>query len=334
MPAFDVTASPTQLTLKAGETGTVVVTVTNRLGRSVIARADKIVEPASAGAWVKAPANSQRTFSDQPATEEFRYEIAIPPNTPGTSFKFRVDVVEVGATDDNFGQGNTVQVTVPAVEIKPPPPPPKIPVWVWPLVAVVVIGVGIGIWLMLKDGGGMPNVVEKQFDDAEKAMQKENIVVVRVDSLSAAADTTKYERGTVMAQVPAAETELKGTKEAPDTVRLVVQKDFTVVPADLVNIKPVDAASKLGMAGLGIKVLSKGSDSVTALKGLIIETAPVPGALAVRGDSVGVFVGSFCSRSDPRCNRRVHEVVDLILISKINADMQKRGVRIPQIKPD
>ena len=58
MPAFDVTATPTQLTLKAGETGVIVVTVTNRLPRSVIARADKIVEPASAAAWVKAPANA------------------------------------------------------------------------------------------------------------------------------------------------------------------------------------------------------------------------------------------------------------------------------------
>ena len=54
MPAFDVTASPPQLTLKAGATATVVVTVTNRLGRAVTARADKVVEPATAAAWFRA----------------------------------------------------------------------------------------------------------------------------------------------------------------------------------------------------------------------------------------------------------------------------------------
>jgi hypothetical protein len=316
MPAFDVTANPTQLTLKGGTTGTIVVTVTNRLGRSVIARADKIVEPATAAAWVKAPADSQRTFSDQPATQDFRYEITIPPNTPGMSFKFRVDVVEVGATDDNFGQGNTVQVTVPAVEIKPPPPPPKIPIWVWPLVAVVVIGVGIGLYLMLKNGGGMPNVVEKQYDAAEKELQQNNMVVVRVDSLSAAADTTRFPVGAVLAQTPAAEAELKGTKEVPDTARLVVQKDFTVVPLDLVNIKPVDAANKLGPAGLFTNVQSQASDSVTAARGLIIRTVPASGALAVRGDSVAVVVGSFCSRSIPRCNIRIFMDAPIVRINE------------------
>lgn len=322
MPAFDVTASPTQLTLKAGATGTVVVTVTNRLGRSVIARADKIVEPASAAGWVKAPANSQRTFSDQPATEEFRYEISIPPNTPGTSFKFRVDVVEVGATDDNFGQGNTVQVTIPVVPIEQPKPQPKIPVWVWPLVAVVVIGVGIGVWLMLKGGGGgMPKVVEKQFDDAETELQKENIVVVRVDSLSAAADTTRFPAGAVMAQTPAAEAELKGTKEIPDTARLVVQKSFSVVPPDLVNITPVNAANKMVTAGLFTSVRTQSTDSVTAARGLILRTIPESGTLVARGDSVAVFVGSFCSRSNPRCNIRIF--IDVGAIDRIN-----RGIRV------
>jgi len=47
MPAFDVTAVPQTLTLKPGATATIQVTVSNKLGRSAIARADKSVEPAS-----------------------------------------------------------------------------------------------------------------------------------------------------------------------------------------------------------------------------------------------------------------------------------------------
>jgi len=326
MPAFDVTASPTQLMLKGGETGTIVVTVTNRLGRSVIARADKIVEPASAAAWVKAPPDSQRTFSAQPATEDFRYEITIPPNTPGMSFKFRVDVVEVGATDDNFGQGNTVAVTVPAPEVVKPIEPKKIPVWVWPLVAVVVIAVGIGIYLVLKDGGGgMPNVVEKQYDAAEQELQQKNMVVLRVDSLSAAADTTRFPAGAVMAQTPAAEAELTGSKEIPDTARLVVQKVFAVVPPDLVNILPVDAANKLGPAGLITSVRNQSSDSITAARGLIQRTLPVSGTLAARGDTVAVFVGSWCNPRVLRCGIFVRPV-DAGLIIRMNENVRSRFV--------
>ena len=213
MPAFDVTASPTQLTLKAGETGTVVVTVTNRLGCSVIARADKIVEPASAAGWARRRRTRSGSFSDQPATEEFRYEITIPPNTPGTSVKFRVDVVEVGATDDNFGQGNTVQVTVPAVVIKPPPPP-KIPY-------------GSGRRGRRGDWRGHRGLADAQGwrRDAER---RRKTVRGRGERAAegkhrggesrqpgAPPTTTKFPAGAVMAQTPAPDSALKGPRTFP-----------------------------------------------------------------------------------------------------------------------
>src|SRR5690349_2098846 len=121
MPAFDVTANPTRLSLKPGTSGTVVVTVTNKLGRAATARADKVVTPPAAAAWVKAPPDAQRPFSDQPTTQEFRFEVAIPANATPQTFTLRVDVVEVGAPgvgDDNFGQSETIGVTVPAADIR------------------------------------------------------------------------------------------------------------------------------------------------------------------------------------------------------------------------
>ena len=149
---------------------------------------------------------------------------------------------------------------------------------------------------------------------------------MRVDSLSAAADTTKFPAGAVMAQTPAAEAELKGTKEIPDTARLVVQKSFSVVPPDLVNITPVNAANKMVTAGLFTSVRTQSTDSVTAARGLIIRTIPESGTLVARGDSVAVFVGSFCSRSNPRCNIRVF--IDMTAIERIN-----RGIRVARPNP-
>ena len=88
---------------------------------------------------------------------------------------------------------------------------------------------GIVIWKLLPKGGKMPDLVGKTF--SESALPNEGLVVQRVDSL--AADTVKFRSGAVISQSIAPETKLEGTKDKPDTVRIVVQKDFTLVPLDL-----------------------------------------------------------------------------------------------------
>ncbi|HEU5217588.1 MAG TPA: PASTA domain-containing protein [Gemmatimonadales bacterium] len=320
MPAFDVTASPQTLSLKAGATSTIVVTVTNRLARTVTARADKVVQPAESAAWIKAPPDPQRILNEQ-ATQEFRYDVVIPPTAAGASLTVRFDVVEVGASDDNFGESNTVAVTVEKAIVKPPPPPPKIPVWVWPLVAVVVIAAGIGIYLATrpKGLGGMPNVVGQLFAVADSTLKADSIAVTRVDELNS--DTTRFKVGMVTDQDPDEGSPLK--KDSVNAVTLKVQKDYTVVP-NVANASQVDAATKLGLAGLVINVTSKSSDSVTAARGLIMNTDPGPGTLATKGDKVNAFVGSFCSRTQ-RC------YVYIMDINKIRAAQATglRGIRIP-----
>lgn len=143
----------------------------------------------------------------------------------------------------------------------------------------------------------MPNVVGKPYADAEgaikRAVKADAVVVQRADSLTAAADTVTSPAGTVITQSLAPDTKLKGTKDAPDTVRLVVQKDFAVVPAGLVHQTAVDAAGKLGLAGLATKVGWQAGDA--ALKDKVVATAPPEGALAVRGDTVTITVGYVCT---------------------------------------
>lgn len=325
MPAFDVTASPAQLTLKAGEKGTVTVTVTNCLNHEVTARADMVVTPQAAEAWVTAPAATQCRFSGQKATDKFLYEVELPPGyAEGISFTLRVDVVDVDHMEDNFGQSNAVAVTVPApAPVKPDNGKKKIPVWVWPVAAAVLIGIGVVLWLVLRQGG-MPGVVGKSYAEAEKLLQQEGLAVQRVDSLSSAADTATYGRGIVMKQWPEAGTKLTGKKDAPDTARVVVQKDFTVVPDSIVNVAPVEAGSRLGMAGLAVRMLSKSTDSATAASGKIVDAQPGPQTLAVRGDTVSLYTGLF---------RRFHLPPIVVHDATIDAAMSANRTQLKKWSP-
>ena len=301
MPAFDVTATPASLTLKGGETGTFVVTATSRMTRRVTARAELAVAPDTLASWVKPVGETQKTFAAANATEKFTWEVTVPAGQAATSLTCTPSVVDVEAPEDNYGLGSAIAITVTAEAVKPLPPPPPFPKWIIPVVALVLIAAGVGVWLMLRDGGGgMPDLVGKQLDSAKASLAKSPIVVVAQDSLSSAADTVRFPAGAVMAQSPAAGTELKGSKDAPDTARLVVQKNFTVVPPNLVGSTPVDVASRLGLAGLAAR--SRGVIVRDAADmGKVRSTTPASGALAVVGDTVTIGVGARLCRPGVLC---------------------------------
>jgi len=153
MPAFDVTANPTTLTVKPGEKQTIVVTVTNRLGRPVTGRAILTVNPLSGAAWIKLPPDPQRVFTQPNATQEYRFGLDVPATaTPGV-YQVRIDVVDIELPDDNFGQSPTIALTVPAVAAPVPVVKPKFPWWIWLVAGVIVIGAGVTIWKVTSSGG-------------------------------------------------------------------------------------------------------------------------------------------------------------------------------------
>ena len=154
MPAFDVTANPTTITAKPGEQQTLVVTVTNRLGRPVTGRAIATVNPPSGAAWIKLPPDPQRVFSQPNATQEYRFGLEVPATaTPGV-YQVRIDVVDIELPDDNFGQSQTIAVTVPVVAAPVPVVKPRFPWWIWLVAGVVVIGAGVTIWKVTSGSGG------------------------------------------------------------------------------------------------------------------------------------------------------------------------------------
>ena len=156
MPAFDVTANPTTVTAKPGEKQTIVVTVTNRLGRAVTGRAIATVNPPSGAAWIKLPPDPQRVFSQPNATLEYRFGLELPATATPGAYQVRIDVVDIELPDDNFGQSQTIALTVLAVAAPVPVVKPRFPWWIWLVAAVVVIGAGVTIWKVTSGSGGDP----------------------------------------------------------------------------------------------------------------------------------------------------------------------------------
>lgn len=149
MPAFDVTTNPLKLpALKPGEQATIVATVTNRLSRRVTARAVAMVKPDSFKELVKPPANSQRTFAQTGATEEFQFTVQAPADAVPGSFTVMLAAYDVDQQDDNFGSSAPLTVTILPRDDGGGKPPPK-RWWIWVLVAVGVIGVGLLIWALV-----------------------------------------------------------------------------------------------------------------------------------------------------------------------------------------
>lgn len=150
MPAFNVTTTPTSLSLKAGESGTLVVVVSNRMGRPFLARVDPKPTPLAAAAWITPPPVTQRQFEADPAaTYNFEFTLQVPADAKAQAVQVRFDVVDPQVPDDPLAQGETVAVNVLAKDAPAPVKKPGIPWWVWVVAGAVVLGVGIGIKLLI-----------------------------------------------------------------------------------------------------------------------------------------------------------------------------------------
>jgi len=284
MPAFDVTTNPTKLPpLKPGDKAPVVVTATNRLARAVTARANKVVDPKSFDAFVKPPANAQRTFTQAGATQDFQFTVEIPADAKAGSATVRFDVVDVDQPDDNFGQSSGLQVVVEVPPPAPPPDKPKVPWWVWLIAAVVLIGIGIVVWRVVSGGKGkMPNVVGMTFADAKAKIGIDSTRITRFDTLDL--DTAAWKGNVVIRQHPPEGTSLK---PETTTVRLAVQKPFTLVPA-IGGLAGIEAGRRLGDAGLGISLRYRCQTTASPQEGHVIDFTPGVNTLVPRNSAVAV----------------------------------------------
>lgn len=181
--AFAVTTPTTTVTLDTSRVGQVSFTVSNISGRPLRARLRPLTQDPMKAEWLTVTGAAQRDFA-LGATEVFVVSVAVPADVPAGTYSFRGDAVGEDQPDEDFAQGPTVALTVPAAPVKP-----KFPWWIV-AVAVAVLIIGGIVFFVIKDSGGsskpspsptsgtvsIPNVVGQGESQAVQQLQALGLV--------------------------------------------------------------------------------------------------------------------------------------------------------------
>jgi hypothetical protein len=290
MPKFTLTTTPNDLTLEPGKTGTVVVVVSNRMGKPFLARVAPKVVPTTALAWVTSPPDAQFQFDASPtATHSFAFNVTVPPGTLPQVVQFRADVVDPQHGDDPLEQGETIAVTVaPATEVVEKRG--GVPWWIWLVVGGSILGAAIVIFMTVHQTG-VPNVSKMTAAKASEALTKAGFAKVNVkDSLGESADTV------VVGQLPAS-----GAKFAKgDTATIYVNRPGTTVPK-IVGMHIAVAIERLREADLKIGDTPGRWTPNQTEDDQIAEVNPGVGSRVVKGQPVTITIYSYSPTRPPTC---------------------------------
>lgn len=134
-----------------------VYTVTNVRGRPVrgMARAKPLGD--TKREWLSIAGETERDFGSG-GTEQFTVNFDAA-GAPAGKYPFRLDVATALNPDEDFTEGQTVTVEIPA---GPPPPEPKkkFPLWIILVIVGVVVVIGIVVLIIVLSSGGKERRVE------------------------------------------------------------------------------------------------------------------------------------------------------------------------------
>jgi len=137
---FSVTTATDTLHLDRKRQGEAAFTVTNASGRPLRGRALLQSEDPAAEGWLSLDGEPERNFPIA-STEQFNVRINVPPEARAGSYPFRLDMVNVKRTDEDYSRGQSITLEVPEAE----PETKSFPTWVL-LVAVPVLLLGVFVF--------------------------------------------------------------------------------------------------------------------------------------------------------------------------------------------
>jgi len=299
MAAFDVTTKPTNLPLNAGETGSIMVVVSNRVGRPVMGSIEGILTPASAAKWLipLAPSDALRRYEADPsATVNFEFKISVPADAAAQDVQFKAVVRDSLAPDDTKVEGQTVAITV-TKKVIDNGGGGGIPWWVWLVAAVVILGVGFGIWRAIPKGG-VPNVVKMSPDAATAALKKAGFdSVAVVDTLGGSGADTSV----VVRQVPAAKA--KVSKDSLKLATIVVNRPAAEVP-QVANQPLALAIEHLKQAGFVVGNATGLHTGDQRQHQTVSSTSPAAGTVQRKNTTVNLVVYEYSATPPPACPNR------------------------------
>ncbi|MGH9881354.1 MAG: PASTA domain-containing protein, partial [Pyrinomonadaceae bacterium] len=153
-------------------------------------------------------------------------------------YPFRLDVASAANPDEDFIEGPVVTVEMLPAAIKKP-----FKWWIIPIALVVLAGIGVGLWFLISKGTAqVPDVVGKQFAEAETVIKDANLVAVQKE-----VQLTEAPEGQVLDQDPKPGGEVKEGTE----INLIVEgaEPLVVVP-NVVKLIADEAKKRITEAGL------------------------------------------------------------------------------------
>jgi hypothetical protein len=118
-PVFAITTPSVTVTLAENRMGEVPFTVTNVGNRKLRARARITPAPGAPGDWFSVVGDAEQDF-EAGAARQFVVRVDPPLGAKTGTYAFRLDAIGIERPDDDYSEGPSCQVTVPAS------PPPKL----------------------------------------------------------------------------------------------------------------------------------------------------------------------------------------------------------------
>ncbi len=275
--SFVVVATHPEVTLRGeplkNRAGKSIFIVTNRSTRNLTGRVKVIPFEKTSLEWFSiAPESEERNYN---SNESFNVEvnISVPPEVIEGSYKFRLDAFSEQHPQEDYTEGQTVEIKV--EQSTPPPKKPKW--WLYAIIAGAVLLILIVILLLTcQNGVRVPDVTGMPYREAEQQLNNFGLE----DSLiqqNLPSDTNAW---IVFAQDPAANANV----DKNTTIRLTIGMKVPSVVGE------TEAAGRNSLSQAGFEPVKSGERDTGQVPGRIVESQPAADELAEVGSQVQYWV--------------------------------------------
>jgi beta-lactam-binding protein with PASTA domain len=177
-------------------------TVTNTTDSSRPVGTQVLVDGAAEAKWFTVQGEPERTLGAH-TTNQFTVRCTVPPNTAPGKYTFRLMVfsAEKGRSGEDFTEGPTVAVEVPAAKQASKPAPKPFPWWIAAVAAAVLLLVVGGLtWWLATRPPKVPELVGLTLEQATKSIGEAKFKVGKISEET----TGQKPGGTVLRQQPVA----------------------------------------------------------------------------------------------------------------------------------
>jgi beta-lactam-binding protein with PASTA domain len=289
-----VTVTPASQSVKAGRDGVAehAFSVTNITGAPLSVGAKVLVDPPAQERWFAIQGAAERELAPN-ETDQIAVKANLPADAQPGKYNLRLLVFSAARGDagENFTEGPTVSVEMPAPEApvkKPDDAKKPFPWWIVAVAAAVLLLVGgLVVWLLVPKGGvTVPEVAKKMtIEDARKALQEAGLGVIKEETT----ESGEVAPGFVLKQDPQAGAQV--AKDTPVTLWVAQAPAEVAVPVPNVKGLRLEVAEQQ-LTGAGLKAVKK-EPAVATLEfkpGEVTRQVPEAFSKAKPGDAVALWV--------------------------------------------